>query len=471
VKTKGPKGSRSGAFEQRSDGHDQVVAETTTSIDDAISRRKLLAWAGALSLGSPLLAACGSSGSKTTGGTVKSVTSGTVRWMIEGGYKPSVDKVVAGLEQSRSLHLNVTVDAVNSETLPATWRTTVIRNKECDLLDGKNGKFLFLDPMLRNKVLQPLDAYYDLYGWDRYLSQSAVKHTTRDGKRWMVPLFVELPGISYRPSQLAKLGMNEPPSTWDEFRALLRDAKKAGSIPLTVGIRGFSFLMLLQNMFWSSADAGSIADVIFGDGKWTDGPAEEAAAAIQQLWTEGLIDPDALSIDIAAAAQRFLTGKATMNVTGTWFFATMQQTFGGDDWNLFTPPSPSGGPMWSLGEDQAMVIPVTSRDPNAAGALLDYLVRGDGARTYVRAGNVMATNAAASLQPPQVRALPTGVKDKPAVYLYGWLPANSGPAWQSGIADVLTKKKTPKQWAQSVQAAWERDLAQGNLPDDRAQLL
>jgi len=109
--------------------------------------------------------------------------------------------------------------------------------------------------MLKADVLAPLDAYYDLYGWDKYLAGSATKHTIRDGKKWMVPLYLELPGIAFRPSVLKAYGHDGPPQTWDAFVAVLRAAKADGKVPLTVGCRGFSFVMLLQNMFWSAGDA------------------------------------------------------------------------------------------------------------------------------------------------------------------------------------------------------------------------
>ena len=255
---------------------------------------------------------------------VKKVTTGTVRWLTDSPYKPSIDKVLAALATDTTLELKVDLSSVESSTLPATWRNTAIQSEQTDLLDGKSPKFQFLDPMLKANVLAPMDAYYDLYGWDKFLTGSAVKHTIRDGKKWMVPLYLELPGIAYRPSVLKAYGQEGPPQTWDEFVAVLRAAKADGKIPLTVGCRGFSFAMLLQNMFWSAGDAKAIENVIFGDAKWTDGSFQDSAQAILDLWKEGLIDPDAPSIDLNAAGERFLAGDAVMNVTGTWFFATMQ---------------------------------------------------------------------------------------------------------------------------------------------------
>jgi hypothetical protein len=35
----------------------------------------------------------------------------------------------------------------------------------------------------------------------------------------------------------------------------------------------------------------------------------------------------------------------------------------------------------------------------------------------------------------------------------------------------LTGAQTPAQYAQSVQTAWEQDVAQGNLPENRSELL
>jgi ABC-type glycerol-3-phosphate transport system substrate-binding protein len=427
--------------------------------------------ASALASLAPSIAPAASPSASASASSAAKVDTGVVRWRGDVHYQPSIEKVVSQLKIDKP-NLDVQFTAIDANAIGETWQKSAIESGQVDLLDGKSPKFLYLDPLVQQKLLTPLDDYYDLYGWEKVLDPATVKHSMRDGHVWMVPFYLELPGIAYRPSSLAKANLTAPPATWAEFTDYLTAMKNEGVIPLTVAGRGFSFIMLLHNMLWASTDAQSIKNVIFGDGKWTDGPAEAAAAAMLELQSKGLIDADALSIDIPASTDRFLTGKAATNVTGTWFFATMQSTFGGEDWSLFTPPSPAGGPMWSLGEDQSMVFANNIKDPNAAAAVIDYAVAGGGAKVYTELGNLMNTSASAQYEIPQVQAIRKEFSaGNNAVYLFGWLPAATLDAWQSGIGDVLAGRTTPADWTANVQKAWETDIAQGNVPADRAALV
>ncbi len=434
-----------------------------------ITRRDILKMGGGLALGAvalpSFLEACGTS--STTTGSGKIVTKGTVRWSSDSAYQASDQKVLDALKVDMP-NLNVVMTPTNTSAAGTTWANLAIQAGLADMLVGKSPKFLYLDPLLKAKLISPMDEYYTLYNWKQYLNPPSVKHATRDDHVWMATTYLELPGLTYKQSTLSKLGIT-PPQTWDDFLQMLKEVKGTGVSAITVGDRGFSFLMLLHNLLWSGIDAASIGKVIFGDGKWTDSAPVAAADAMLQLWDMGLIDKDALSIQLTDAAQRFLAGKAAFNVTGTWFYATMQTQLG-SDWDMLTPPGPGGKPTWTIGEDQGMVIPHNSKDPDAAAAFINYMVSGNGVKALQDAGNLVASNKFAGQEIPQVAHLPTSQAEA-GVYLYGWLPTATENAWQQGIASVLNRSQTSKQWAASVQTAWEQDIASGNVPANRASIL
>jgi raffinose/stachyose/melibiose transport system substrate-binding protein len=348
------------------------------------------------------------------------------------------------------------------------WARLAIDSGLVDLVSIENPKFLFLDPMLRANTLSALDDYSALYKWSDVMIAEALKRSSRSGKLWTLPLYYELCGVAYRKSTLESVGATVP-TTWEEFVALLGKFKEQGLIPLTVGHRGFSQVMMLHNQLWASMGGPTgIGDLIFGDGKWTDDVPVNAAKAIVDLFNQGLLDQDLLSITQDDAAERFIGGKAAMHVTGTWFYSEMERNFPGD-WDMMTVPGPGGSPVWCTGETEAMSIPKNAKDPAAAARFLDYCVQGNGAKILRQLGNVLATTAYGDLAIDQVKHLPVVTGDPSALLIFGWLPQETQDAWQQGLGGIL-QGVSVEDWTNDVQQAWQENIENGDVPEDRASI-
>lgn len=393
------------------------------------------------------------------------VTEGAVRLRMETGPGKDVEQVVAAFMEA---YPGITVEFTQIDPASAgtQWARLAIDSGLVDLVSIENPKFLFLDPMLRAGVLSPLDAYATQYGWADVMVPAALKRSSRSGQLWTLPLYYELCGVVYRKSVLDSVG-GAVPTTWEEFVALLTAFQEQGLIPLTVGHRGFSQVQMLHNQLWGSIGGpDGIGTLIFGDGKWTDEAPVNAAKAIVDLYNQGLLDKDTLSITQDDAAERFLGGEAAMHVTGTWFYSEMERNFPGD-WDMLTAPGPGGAPVWCTGETEAMSIPTNSLDPAASALFLDYCVSGDGAKILRELGNVLATTAYGDLAIPQVQHLPVVTGDPSALLIFGWLPQGTQDAWQQGLGGILQGVPV-EEWAGEVQRAWEQDIENGDVPADRA---
>jgi len=429
-----------------------------------ISRREMLKYIGLGAVGSAL-------GSNVA--FAQSVPeSGTFRFQIESG--PGTD-FVAVVDAFIAEHPEITVEfsQVEAAVVGVDWQRIAMEAGAVDLISNENPKFLKLDPVLKAGLIQPLDGYRDLYEWDEWVLAAALRRSSRGGQLWTLPLYYEICGASYRKSVLESFDVGEPQS-WEEFIAMLEKFKAAGLIPLTNGHRGFSQIQMIHYQFWASigglSGPGSITDVIFGDGKFTDAPSVEAAQAILDIYNAGLLDPDVLSITQDDGNERFISGAAALNVTGTWFYSEMQRQFD-DDWDMLTMPGPGGGPIWCTGETEAMVIPAAAQDPDAAALFLDFCVKGAGAKILLERGNLLATKAFGELAIPQIQRLPIITGEESSLLIFGWLPQNSQDAYQQGLGGILAGSITPAQWAQQVQDAWERDIEDGQVPEDRSDLL
>jgi raffinose/stachyose/melibiose transport system substrate-binding protein len=399
-------------------------------------------------------------------------TTGMIRLQLETGPGKDFEQVIEAFNVDVP-GIEVEFTQVDPATAGIQWHRIAIESGLTDLLSNENPKFLFLDPLLKAGMLMPLDQYAELYEWDKTVLAEALKRSSRSGQLWSLPLYYELCGVAYRKSTLEQVGA-EVPQTWEEFLALLEKFQAEGMIPLTVGHRGFSQIQMLHYQLWASTGGvsgpGSIVDVIFGEGKFTDAPCIEAANGIIELYDQGLLDKDCLSITQDDAAERFLGGEAALHVTGTWFYSEMARTFG-DDWDMFTAPGPGGAPVWCTGETEAMVIPHNSKDPDAAGRFLDYCVSDNGAKILREQGNVLSTKAFSELAIPQVQHLPVVTGEESSLLIFGWMPQESQDAYQLGLGGILDRSVAVEQWAADVQKAWEQNIADGKVPADRSTLL
>ena len=397
--------------------------------------------------------------------------SGKLRFQIETGPGTDFLKVV---EEFRKDVPGIKVDysQVDPGSVGPHWARNAMRNGVVDLASNESPKFFFLDPVLEMDLLAPLDEYNELYNWEKFIHPNAIKVSRRSGKLWTLPLYYEVTGALYRKSLLKKLGGKEP-QNWNDFVDMLKEIKSMGIIPYGTGQRGFGFIMMMHYQMWASTGGvsgkGSITDVIFGNGKFTDEPSVRAAQGILDLFNMGLIDKDILSIDLTNSAERFFKGDLALLSSGTWAFPECQRRLG-NDWDMMTVPGPGGNkPVWCLGETEAFVIPKNAKDPKAAARFLDYCVQGNGAKILVESGNLLSTSAYSHLAIPQVKKLPIVTGEPSSLLIFGWLPEPSQDAYQQGLGGMLGGRLSPEQWAENVQKAWEQDLETLNV--NRSDLL
>jgi raffinose/stachyose/melibiose transport system substrate-binding protein len=394
---------------------------------------------------------------------------GTVRLQMETGPGKDIAEVVDAFS-AQFPEITIEFSQVDPAALGNQWARLAIESGSVDLVSNENPKFLFLDPVLKTGKVAPLDDYSTEYAWADVVVPEALKRSSRSGQLWTLPLYYELCGVAYRPSVLESVGLGVP-QTWDEFVALLQAFKDQGTIPLTVGHRGFSQIMMLHNQLWASIGGPeSISNLIFGDAKWTEGAPVEAANALVELYSNGLIDKDALSITQDDAAERFLSGEAAMHVTGTWFYSEMERNFD-SDWDMFTAPGGSGAPVWCTGETEAMIIPVDAQAPDASAKFLNYCVQEDGAKILRELGNVLSSTAFGELAIPQVAHLPVVTGEPSAILNFGWFPQETQDAWQQGLGGILDGSVSVEDWLNDVQSQWEYNIENGDVPEDRASIL
>ncbi len=135
--------------------------------------------------------------------------------------------------------------------------------------------------MLANAgLLFALDDYYSKLNWK--FADWTVRSVTYDGKRYGIPLEVDLIGVNYNKKTYAKLGLGEP-KTYEEYISTLKKIKDSGTIPLTLGTNGCcQHGHYFAHYVEAAAGRQAVENLLFGNGKWTEPGIVKAAEEMLQ---------------------------------------------------------------------------------------------------------------------------------------------------------------------------------------------
>ena len=177
-----------------------------------------------------------------------------------------------------------------------------------------------LAPLVEGGLLQPID---DIVGhWDGLVIGEYLKDYSVDGKVYAIPAqVVPTHVIYYDKDQLAEIGYETFPATYEEFKAMILKLKEKGLIPITLGNKG---QWVLQSCYISTIGdrlTGSdfLNAVLYtGERKFTDPEFIRALEIIKELVDIGAFNEDFNSIDNDQQREYFINGEAAMMIDGSW---------------------------------------------------------------------------------------------------------------------------------------------------------
>lgn len=254
------------------------------------------------------LAACG--GGADAGKTTISFLS----WDNEQIMKPFIDKFE---EENPDIAIDFSYSPPTPEYIQ-TLQTRLVGNQapdvfiitsenKADLMD--NGYVLDLtdEPFMEN------------------ISQANKDFVARDGKVYGMSTTSWASGIVYNKDLLVEVGVEEPPTTWDEFLDLCQQLKDAGIDPYleTIG-DGAS---RIPDAFLGSQFAQEGVDVTTLASEDPQTPGADEKEAVQEwmkLYEQDLVTRDTVGISGDDMKTQFVNGQVAMICTGPWDFSTFQ---------------------------------------------------------------------------------------------------------------------------------------------------
>jgi raffinose/stachyose/melibiose transport system substrate-binding protein len=336
--------------------------------------KKMVAAAAAV-LVAVALGACGSTGPSRPGGP-----GGTLAWAVQGGaakvYADSVERFNQAHPDQRielqtfqndpyKQKLRVAVGAGNPPDLFFGWGGGVLSSY------AKSGNVHDLSPEMSQDP-----------AWSNRFFPNVMQSVTFDGKVYGVPIRGVQPVVFFlNKDAFAKAGV-QPPKTWQDLLDAIGRFKAAGLTPISLGgASRWTYLMWEEYLVDRLGGPQVIRDVLAGKpGAWSNPAVIQANTMIQQLVDAGAFGSGFASVSYDTGQQSALvyTGKAAMELMGTWDFSSILQSqpafisSGKLGWSTFpSVPGGAGNPDDVVG-NSSNFYSVSEKSPHQRTAI-DYL--------------------------------------------------------------------------------------------------
>ncbi|MDX8433284.1 extracellular solute-binding protein [Mesorhizobium abyssinicae] len=327
-------------------------------------------------------------------------------------------------------------------------------------------------------LVADLTGYYKQYGWDKFIPQSVVDVTSSKGKLWAVGNEVETTGMFYNKAIFDKLGLKVP-STWEDFRALIKTLKQAGyDTPIGLGGADKWPISHWQSMlFGRYASPAGLQKVMFGDGAWNATEFVKAAARLQEMAQQGYFGPNPVADGYAEIMEKFWAGKIPMTFTGSFAIQTGVATAGAriDDFGAFqVPPFEATQKVYPTeGIGSGWYISASSSHKDEIAAFLNYLLFTPTSRvTLLNAGTTPVGPLSDVLPKANLPKLTQAMaalndRDRSNGTIYAYLdtvtPKNITTLTYDGLQALVLGQTTPQQFDDEIEAAWQTDKADGSI--------
>jgi raffinose/stachyose/melibiose transport system substrate-binding protein len=277
--------------------------------------------------------------------------------------------------QSETTFVEATVQANRWDAM----RTSLAAGAGPDIIGTPGPSFAV--QLARAGYLLPLDDLADKYGWKDLFLPWALNLGVVDGSLLSVPAEVETLVLFYNKTLFEEQGW-QTPKTMDELVALSEKIKAAGIIPFAhanAEYRGANE-WYVGEFLNHVAGPELVYKALTGQGRWDDPELVKAIDLLntfqQNGWFMGGLDRY-YTVTFGERDEALASGKAAMNIEGTWFIGSALSLFGEandnpNEWNWVPVPSTSGEEIYDLGIGGSLSINKDAKNPDAAAEFLTY---------------------------------------------------------------------------------------------------
>jgi raffinose/stachyose/melibiose transport system substrate-binding protein len=317
---------------------------------------------------------------------------------VRGGQAPVIQQLNKEF-QKRYPNVTIKRTAKSFTDLNTTLKLAVTGPNPPDVVQANQG-WQVMGPLVRAKILMPLDKYAAKYKWKKRWPTGLLKVNSfsADGKQFGggqlfgLSQAGEVVGVFYNKAKLKKLG--GMPKTFAAFEALLGKAKSAGEVPIMFGnLDKWPGIHYFEAIAARTTTKGYLRNLIFGSGGVSfNTPAMTKAATTFQQWGEkGYFVSGFNGLGYDDAWKQFGTGKGVFLIAGTWVNSDLQKAMGKNLGFFLLPGKTANAPKVALG---GVALPFAivskSKNPDIAAAYIDFLTNNHAMQVVSKIGSLPA---------------------------------------------------------------------------------
>jgi raffinose/stachyose/melibiose transport system substrate-binding protein len=243
--------------------------------------------------------------------------------------------------------------------------------------------------MVDSGYAEPLDRYYEKYGWDHELNRAGTSLAWLESHRYFVPTKMAASLVWYRPDLFEQCGLSVPRS-WSEMLVAARQLKAKGIVPfLMANQKRWPAQFMWSALFVNKYGLETYNRLLTRKVPWTDPRVVDIFALMKSLSDEGLFEEESNALDVTPAATLFASGRA-----GMWYQGSFLLTRFLDDKGLplfpFAffefPPVDAAPSTVSVFVEDGLMINRHSVHPDEAAAFLDWVLSTEAQERQLQVG-------------------------------------------------------------------------------------
>jgi len=259
-----------------------------------------------------------------------------------------------------------------------------------------------------------------------------------DGKAYGLSLASWGGAVLYNKALTDKVGMTEPPKSWDDFLALCKKLKDAGITPYYDGVQSGNLMPLYAQIGLKfSKEGGNVDDAIFSGKDTFEKEWTEPLTLYVKLYDQGLVSKDALGLSDDQIVNEFATGKVAMMGAGPWNLGTIRGINPKIDMNFMAVPGPNAGDTFLTGAPSpGYAINAATQNLPAAEKFLAFLATPKAVELYHKSSGAITTTS--DYKPdldPALAAIFAGIEAKQI-----YLPMTAWPRAQDALHTEMVAK-------------------------------
>jgi ABC-type glycerol-3-phosphate transport system substrate-binding protein len=314
-------------------------------------------------------------------------------------------------------------------------------------------------PYAKARQAADLAPYYQKYGWDSKINQSAIAGMTFDGMKVGVPFVAAAMGAWYNKAAFAQAKVTEPKS-YAELEEANDKLLAAGITPCGMaGKYGWDVMRLFEYLLEHTAGPQLHDKLLSGAESW-DRPEVVSAFTLFKKWQDKKWMPaGALGLDPSDIEPGYVQGKAAYTITGPWTEAGAIQSAKkkSADFDNFELPTDQT-PARHSGFVEGYMINAKTGNADKAAELIDFIVKPETQKALKISASTIAGAEPDQKELPLSYKWSQGPGKNPFYTIQDQaFPKRQADQYFSVQSDILQGKVSPAEAAKKMQdvvSAW-----------------